>query len=200
MSHERLVRNAAVLIAGVFLSTGCGGRDGLSEKEYGYILFWEVTSADLVWHECTDADQFRGAISAPEFEDNSFIVYRVSDDGDTLVDQDCESIDASTCKDSDLGIVFEKADDGYAFDPPLAVGDELAPNCSLTSDPRWLLDDQGQDLFLDVSLTFGLQGEGTACDGVDENVAKSGTNEFGIDGCTATIEVVGDYYTRRRVP
>ena len=181
----------------MLLLAACGGRDGLSEKEYGYILFWQVASAELVWNECTDADMFRSAISAPEFEDNSFVVYRVADDGQSLIDQDCTAIDAATCMDSDLDIVFEKAGDTYDYDPPMAVGIDLAPGCNLTSDPLWELDDQGQDLFLDVSLTFGLQGDG-ACEGVDENVAKSGSNEFGIDGCVATIEVVGDYYTRRK--
>ena len=192
MNHPRhLLLVAATLLA------ACGGRDGLSEREYGYILFWQVESAELVWDECTDADMFRSAISAPEFEDNSFVVYRVSDDGQSLIDQECTEIDASTCVDSDLDIVFEKNGDVFEFDPPMATGMQLAPGCNLTSDPLWSLDDQGQDLYLDVSLTFGLEGEG-ACEGVDENVAKSGSNEFGIDGCVATIEVVGDYYTRRK--
>lgn len=189
---------AVLCVLAVGLLAACGGRDGLSEKEHGYILFWQVEAAELVWDECTDADMFRSAIAAPEFEDNSFVVYRVADDGQSLIDQDCSEIDAATCKDSDLEIVFERNGDLFEFDPPLAVGMELAPGCNLTTDPLWVLDDQGQDLFLDVGLTFGLQGDG-ACDGVDENVAASGTNEFGIDDCRATIEVVGDYFTRRKL-
>lgn len=185
-----------LLIGAVVVLAACSGRDGLSDSEHGYIFFWQVESAELVWDECTDADQFRSAISAPVFEDNSFVVYRVSEDGESLIDQDCAAIDAATCKDSDLDIVFDRDGDLFRHDPPLAVGGELAPGCSLTTDPLWTIDDQGQVLYLDVSLTFGLQGE-AACDGVDENVARSGTNEFGIDGCVATIEVVGDYHARR---
>ncbi len=187
--------SAALLVA--LTLTACGGRDGPQEREHGFILFWQVQAAELVWRDCTDADQFRSAIAAPTFEDNSFVVYRVSDDGNSLIDQDCTAIDASTCVDSELDIVFQRSGDVFLHDPPLVVGTELAPNCRLTSDPLWTLEDQGQQLSLDVSLTFGLDG-GSACEGVDQNVARSGTNEFGIDGCVATIEVDADYYTRRR--
>lgn len=189
----------AACIAAILLAAGCGGREGLSEKEFGDYFFWAIESAELVWDECTDASDFRGAISAPAFDENSFLVYRVSDDGQSLIDQDCTAIDPATCVDGDLGIVFARDGELFLFDPPAALGTELAPGCRLTTDPLWTLDDQGQAIALDVSITFGLDGE-AACEGVDENIAKTGTNEFGIDGCVATIEVVGDFYARRSAP
>ena len=42
-------RVAVVTLASLFVGCGSCSRDGLSEREYGYIIFWEVASAELVW-------------------------------------------------------------------------------------------------------------------------------------------------------
>lgn len=191
----KTIGRLAILSLGSALILGCGGRDaGPSEREYGQILFWEVTDTELLWDQCTDASDFRGTVEAPEFEENSFIVYRVSDDGSELIDQTCETTDADTCSDSDLNLVFERDGSDYLHDPEPTVGDEVAAGCRLVSDPLWTLSDEGTQLFLDVGLTFSLQGDG--CEGVDENIARTGMNEFGIDGCTTTIAVTADFFRR----
>ena len=181
----------------VLAASACGARDGLSDKDYGKILFWEVIDVELVWTECTDADFLRSSIVAPDFEENSFIIYLVSDDGSRLIDQDCTAVDGATCKDGEFDIVFQEAGGEYHYDPPQASGGEVSPGCSLTIDPLWVLEDEGQQLFLSAGTNFGLQPEvDGACMGVDDNIKASGSNEFGVVGCRASFEVVADYFAR----
>jgi hypothetical protein len=180
-----------VVVVGAF-TCACGPREaGPHEIDFGEVQFWEVAGPGEITfgEECTDADSFRGDIQPPEFQENSFIVFKISDDGDTATAQDCERIDPDTCEDDDLDIVFDRDDHNWTTTLPTQIIATGNPACETEMAQVWTLEDLGETLTLDVDLPTTLVGDPAACAAVEEAIVAEGTNGQGIDGCVVNLHV-----------
>ena len=179
------------------LMLACGPREpGPSETEYGKVFYWKVTGSDLLFgEECTDSDTFRDDLDKPAFEDNSFILYRVSDDGQQAIAQSCETTMASTCDDSDTEIVFDISGNELIYDPPQEVRDIEGTTCDLGADELWTLTDQGETLSAAIDIQFNHVGEAAVCDPIEAALRADSDNGQGIDGCVLTITVDTEFHS-----
>lgn len=181
---------AVVVVAAI--ACACGPREpGPGERELGEVQFWEVTGDGEVsfGDACTDAPSFRDGIEAPEFEPNSFLIFKIAEDGETATAQSCERIDPDTCEDSELDIVFEIDEHTYTATLAPQVTATSSPGCDLQLEQVWTLEDQGETLTLDVDLPATLLGEPGACAAAEAAVIAEGTNGEGIDGCVVNLHV-----------
>lgn len=181
-------------VSAAAMAMGClPERDGPTADDNGAILYWELHTIDTVYDGCSDAPDSPTQIDAPEFQENSFFIYRISEDGSQAITQDCTSTDGGTCSDSDLGIVLTRnRGNTYTWDaPPQQLG-AAAAGCTVIGDELWVFTDNGEDGVLDASVTYELQGEG--CSAYDQSVAEMSPNGEGVDGCTLTIQAEVDHF------
>jgi uncharacterized Zn-binding protein involved in type VI secretion len=176
------------------IACACAPREpGPGERELGEVQFWEVTGDGEVTFgdACTDSPNFRDGIEAPEFEPNSFLIFKIADDGATATAQSCERIDPDTCEDSDVDIVFDIDIEAHTYTATLEtqVTPTSSPGCDLELAQVWTLEDQGETLTLDVDLPAALIGDPAACAAAEAAVIAEGTNGEGIDGCVVNLHV-----------
>ncbi len=186
-----LSRSLVVVVVGI-IAVACGPREpGPGERELGEVQFWEVTGDGEVTFgdACTDSADFRDGIDAPEFEPNSFLVFKIAEDGETATAQSCERIDPDTCEDNELDIVFEIEEHTYTATLDSQVTPTSSLGCDLQLAQVWTLEDEGETLTLDVDLPATLIGDAAACAAAEEAVIAEGTNGQGIDGCVINLHV-----------
>ena len=72
-----------ICLLSLVLLAACGGsrEPGPQASEYGAVTFWEVTALSGSVTSCTDAPDYASATEPPELDENSFLIYRVSEDG-----------------------------------------------------------------------------------------------------------------------
>jgi hypothetical protein len=191
-----IVRAGAIVVA--VIAAACGPREaGPDEREFGEVQFWEVTGDGEITFgpECTDAESFRGDITPPEFQPNSFLVFKLSDDGSTATAQDCERIDPDSCVDDELDIVFEVDVDSHTYTTalPTQIIPTGNPACDIEMAQTWTLEDLGETLTLDVDLPTTLVGDPAACAAAEEAIAAEGSNGQGIDGCVVNLHVETEF-------
>lgn len=179
------------------LVAACARTPGPHRVDFGEVQFWEASGDGEVTFgdACTDADSFRDDITAPEFPANSFLMFRIAEDGETAVAQDCTRIDTSTCVDNELGLVFEIDVDAHTYTAELApqVLATSSPQCDMELGQTWTLEDLGETLTLDMDLPTTLVGDPAACAAVETAVVDQGTNGQGIDGCIVNLHVDTEY-------
>ena len=194
-------RIAMVVVVAVVAA--CGPREpGPSEVEFGETQFWEVSSdGTLTFGDaCTDAASFRDEIAPPEFAPNSFVVFKIADDGATAILQDCERIDPSSCQDDELNLVFDIDASAHTYTaegPPLRQDLDSVEDCDLELTQLWTLVDKGETLTLDLEMTTTLVGDEAACADLDQSASEQGTNGQGFDGCVLNIGVETTFTTSR---
>jgi hypothetical protein len=178
----------------------CGPREpGPHEFERGEVAYWQVTSSELKWgHLCSDKEGGIDQVEEPEFEENSYIMYLLSDDGSQATAQNCETLQASTCADSETGIVFDVDGNTLTWNPEPEITD-VAGDCDLQSDEIWTLTDEGESAELVVGLVFSLVGEQGACDLLQSDLQAEAPNGQGLEGCTMDLEI-GLAFDRSRTP
>lgn len=181
------------LVCLLSLVVACGPRaPGPHEAEYGEVFYWEVTGSELdIGLRCTDAPSFRDKLAAPEFEENTYLMYRVEADGRTAVLQDCETLDASTCVDNDLELVFEIDGNELVADPEPEVRDIENSDCDLEGDELWTVLDRGETMKLTFETTFHLVGDADACAALEAQAEAQAPNGEGFNDCTITLEAEG---------
>ena len=178
------------------LTAACGPREaGVTESDHGSIFYWEVTSADSTFNdECTDDEDLREA-STPNFEENTFIIYRVADDGQTAISQDCDTTSASSCSDDDDPIVFDIDGTELIYDPGPEVEDVENSACDLQNDQRWVLTDNGETMTMALELLFNHVGDVDLCAAVEQQLEAQSGNGQGLDGCAITLNVEAEFHS-----
>jgi hypothetical protein len=148
------------VLALVLSTTACGPREaGVTERDHGRIFYWEITGAEATYgDDCTDDEEFREG-SAPQFEENSFIIYRVADDGQTATSQDCTTTNASSCSEDVDAQVYDINGTELLYDPGPEVEDIEGSDCDLQNDQRWLLTDNGETMTAEIELLFNHVGD-----------------------------------------
>jgi len=178
----------------LFLSlTACSREAGPSTDEHGLIFYWQVTSSDIAWgQQCSDAEDFRADLGPLAFEQDTYVVYRVSDDGTQAFDQLCGTTDSSTCVDGD--VVFDIDGHDLVYDPDaVRTPIENGGSCMLDADDRWVLTDQGATLDFGLEILFTLAGPSADCDPIQADLEDSAPNGLGIDGCLVTLSATADF-------
>ena len=178
-----------VMAAAATVLMACGPRKPGPEAEQ--IYFWHVRASTLEFGQCSDDPEFRKDINPLEFGDNSYIVFKVAKDVQTAKQQTCESLSASTCTDTQGGIVFDIAGTELTFsrefkDPIGMTG------CSLQQNENWTFRDEGLAFSLDIANVLTLTDATTACDNVDANLKLKSPNMQGVSGCVITWKLTGD--------
>ena len=177
---------AAVVMVAVS-TLGClGPRDpGPLEEEFGQVLFWEVTSTSLGDEGCTDDPAFQDTLSLPPLEENTYFMYRVSDDGKTAVAQDCAELDADSCVAVD-DITFDIDGHEHVWSPePESI--TRSPVCEVFGRQVWRFDDQGTDGTLDILIDFPFEGTDNGCAELDADMAAQSTNGLGLASCEISL-------------
>lgn len=194
MSSKILSLVAPVLAC--MLLTACGPREaGVTETDHGAIFYWEITAAEAAYgDECTDDEEFREG-SAPQFEENSFIIYRVSDDGQTATSQDCSTTDAASCTEDVDAQVYAIDGTELLYDPGPEVEDIEGSDCDLQNDQRWLLTDSGETMTAEIELLFNHVGDVNLCAAIEEQLESESGNGQGLDGCTITLNVDAEFHS-----
>jgi hypothetical protein len=184
------------LIAVGALITACAPREaGPHESEYGETFFWEVVGSDVTFGDaCTDAEEFRDDIQPIEFEENTFLIYKLSDDGSQAVAQDCTTTQAESCTDSDVDITFGVTGNQLEWEAEPAVNPIDGSLCDLEAQQVWTLTDRGETLDMEVALSFSLVGDVTACDELQSQAEADSPNGEGLDQCEVTMLIDTEFY------
>ncbi|MEE8408996.1 MAG: hypothetical protein V3T05_05285 [Myxococcota bacterium] len=191
-------RNVIMAVAALAIGA-CGERDaGPHEHEYGEITFWLVTGSNVSFATCTDSGNWQAAVEPPAIEENSFLIYLLSEDGTTAAAQDCTTTKASSCGPSSTGIVFEVSGHTLTYDSAGTTRPIQGSTCELEGDELWTITDLGETASMAVDIAFGLVGDPTACAQLDADVIADSSNGNGIDGCVVTLGVEMEFHSSSR--
>jgi hypothetical protein len=185
------MKNALVALWLGALLVGCAPREpGPHESEFGEVTYWQVIGSALKWgHLCTDEAGGIDQVEAPTFEDNSYLMYRLSEDGTEAVAQTCDTLSASTCSDSETDIVFSVEGNALVWDPEPELTDLEASDCDLQVDEKWTITDDGESGEMVAALVFSLVGNEAQCAQLQADAAAEAPNGQGLEGCTMNIEL-----------
>ncbi len=193
-----MTRNLIMTVTALAIGA-CGERDaGPHEHEYGEITFWRVTASNVSLAACTDSGNWQTAVEPPAIEENSFLIYLLSEDGTTAAAQDCTTTLASSCGTSSTGIVFDVSGHTLTYDPAATTRPIQGSTCELEGDELWTITDAGETASMAVDVAFGLVGDPTACAQLDAAVIADSPNGNGIDGCVVTIGVEMEFRSSSR--
>jgi hypothetical protein len=184
MPRVRLL--TAVLTA--FSACGGGAGNGLVPNA---VYFWQITSSTVEFGQCSDEPTFRMNTQPLSFNDNSYVIYRVSADGKKATTQECARLDATTCKDAARPIVFDVAGRELTFtrvskDPVGMTG------CNLQQNETWTLTDAIKTMTLEIANVLSLVDSPPACDAVEADLKSRSPNMLGVQGCVVTFKLTGD--------
>lgn len=180
----------------LLLPTGCDMEraPGPHESEYGTVLFWSIADDQLTWGEsCSDADELRGALNVPQLQEDSFLMYRLSEDGGQAVLQDCTSTDASTCVDSEADVVLEVDGNTLTADRGIQSSDIEDADCRLEQNELWTLTDEGETLVFLRELHIDLEGD--ECPSFESWLEEQSPNGEGIVGCVVSLQADAIFYS-----
>jgi hypothetical protein len=183
---SRLVVSASILAL-----AGCGGSPS-NALTPNAVYFWQITSSTVEFGQCSDDASFRMDAQPIAFTDNSYLIYRVSQDGKTAVTQECARLDANTCKASANPITFTIAGRELTF-----TRQSKAPigmtGCNLQQSETWTLADKGnKTMTLDIANTLSLVDSPPACDAVEADLKMRSPNMLGVEGCVVTFKLTGN--------
>ena len=186
-----------VVLTFAVLSAASGGVErspGPAEEERGEVFYWLVTSSDLTWgEECSDSESLREDVGPVEFEENSYLIYEVSDDGTEAVAMDCTSTDASSCTESDLDIRFVIDGSTLKYQPEPDVKDIEGSDCDLEGTQTWTIEDQGETGTFALDVGFALIGDVDDCAAHQAALEAQSDNGKGLDGCVVTYDIGLEY-------
>jgi len=173
------VRQLLFLIAAAVLSA-CGGPS---------IVFWQAGTSTVDFaSNCSDEMTFRNSIMPVSVDSNSYLIYRIEKDGKTATVLDCDTLDASTCKNSKSGITFTIAGKEL-FRTDTNKSAITGSTCNLLDTTNWTLTDMGKTLTMEQAHVLSLVDDATACMSVDSNYKAASPNMMGLDGCQVTYHL-----------
>ncbi len=157
------------------------------------VFFWRLTESSLAFGACTDDPRFRDDVTPFAIGENSFIIYRVSEDGKAAATLSCTHVDVSTCAESADHIPWEVA--GQELTRSQTFTDSVADaGCDMQQVVTETLIDKGQTMTLDVvnvlTLINTTPGSGV-CEDLDAATRSRSTNGFGVEGCVISRQLKG---------
>ncbi len=170
---------------------------GPHESEHGKILFWSITEDELVWGEsCSDREQVRDSLSVPQLQEDSFLVYQLSEDGESATLMDCTSTDPGTCSVSAADVVFDVTGNTLAADRGLELVSIADVDCEIAQQQIWTLTDAGETLEFVRDLHLDLQGD--ECEDFEAWLRQESPNGQGFVGCVITLAAQAEFYSARQ--
>lgn len=173
--------------------TACGTRDaGPHADEQGRVTFWEVSALTSTVSDCTDDPEFESATAPPALEENSFLMYRVSDDGTQAQSMSCTETRADSCTEGDL--LFEVSGSTLSLErePELIT---TVGACNVEGVQTWTVVDGGTTGSLDVEMSFLFSGDVDDCDAAEDILSNDSTNGFGLVDCSVTLSADLEFFT-----
>jgi hypothetical protein len=161
---------------------------GPLDDEVGKVTYWRVSSSSSTIDSCTDAAMWSDAVKAPDFKDNSFLMYKVLEGKKSALMQSCETTSASTCvDDEDMTLwTIDGNTLSYASEAVTISGDE---QCDYLLRPSWTLIDQGEKAQWTVDMVFEAHPDKSDCDAFDASIQAASSNGSGILGCSIRLDV-----------
>lgn len=161
---------------------------GPLDDEVNAVTYWRVTDSSATVEQCTDAAQWSDAVTAPEFKDNSFLMYKVLEGKKEALMQSCDTTSASSCSDDKDGATWsiDQHTLSYQSDPVTISGDA---KCDYLLQPTWTLVDKGETADWTVDLVFQAHPDKSDCVDFDAAVKKDSTNGHGILDCRIQLKV-----------
>jgi hypothetical protein len=147
---------ASSLLAGVVISAcGLEREPGPSPNEFGGFFFWQVSGEGQI--DLSDACGPE-PLAPPDLPPNSYLVYQVSEDGKSATAQDCERVQASSCKRSDVDLVFDVK--GHTLSAQTTEAAEpITDTCDNAIHFDWTVIDEGTTADFSVSVKSVLSGD-----------------------------------------
>ena len=153
--------------------------------------FWQVKTSTIEFGACSDEPSFRAPLTPIEITDNTFVIYKVSHDGKTATSQQCTSLDAKSCTDSDSPKVFDITGRDL-----IRTETQKAPigttGCSLQQTETWTLTDATRLMTLELVNVLTLVDSPPACDQVEADMKARSPNMLGVEGCVITSRLTGE--------
>ena len=138
------------LLSLVFLAACGGSREpGPQASEYGAVTFWEVTALSGSVTSCTDAPDYASATEPPELDENSFLIYRVSEDGSSATSMSCTETRASSCTEGELSFAVQGSTLETTVGPTAVT---TVGACEIASVQAWSIVDEGDTATLTVKI------------------------------------------------
>ena len=159
----------------------------------GTTYFWNITGSTIEWGSlCSDNAMFRTPMAIP-FTADSYVIYKISDDGKKAVSQECSTLNSASCRPQDGGTVFDIAG------TELSSTDEGRepgnfPNCVVLTTVQSTLTNSDPAMTLTISGTLSLVDDPPACDKMQANIVGASPNGQGYQGCTLTRTLTGTRY------
>jgi len=149
------------------------------------VTYWKVLGSSGSNANCTDGGDWEEVVGGPKFSDGSYFMYRVESGSDLATGQDCESLDPSTCVDSDLEWVIN----GHTltYEPEVDTLD-LTGDCDLLFTAVWTIMDEGESGLFSLEMSFDYTGDSSVCDALEADIVAASTNGFGLDDCVVTLD------------
>jgi hypothetical protein len=180
--HLTLPLASAVLLGSACVPAGPLSANGVS--------FWEITTSAVSYQGCSDSRAFHDAVPHWDVE-GAFLVYRVSPDGTSAVQQACDRVDAASCLAATDGLTWTI--DGATLRTVQEVRDALdASGCQLVQQQRWAMTPVQAEIQIIVTSTLSLVGAASACDPIQAAVQARAPNGQGLDGCVVTYRLAGE--------
>lgn len=176
-------------LAAALLLLACGpGKPGPQANQ---TYFWRITSSTVAFNDnCSDEPEFRAMNGAIEVKENSYVVYKGSEDAKKATLMSCEQLDPNTCTPAKSGVVFDVAgaELTYAFELRTFTGSGM---CNILDTQSWILTDKLSTMELQISDTLQLVDDPPICDQIEANAKMRAPNGKGFEGCTITFTVTG---------
>lgn len=183
------MHNPSCFVVTLALLSACGPRQpGPAESEFGRFFFWQVENSKKSQEKCTDSPRWRDNLDVPRFQEGSFFVYQVAEDGRTAVAQQCNTFNPRTCTAIDA-IQFEVNKHAlrqiFTAEPQPFANTE----CTLGLQETWTMVDGGPVGSLTLGFDFSLLGSEEQCGPVDPLIILDSPNGRGIDGCHIELRI-----------
>ena len=158
---------------------------GPLEEEYGLVTYWHVTNSTSELTSCTDSADWSSAVTAPEFGDNSYLMYKVVD-ATSALSQSCSTLDVSSCTDD--GDTWTISGNVLTFvdEPSTITGDD---SCDYTLQPTWTVTDNGETALFNIDMVFSADETKSDCASLDDSIKEASPNGNGLLDCNINIDV-----------
>lgn len=154
--------------------------------------FWNITGSSIEWGNlCSDETAFRTSARAQDFTSDSYLIYRISDDGKQAVSQSCTRIDPASCVPADGGIVWSVAGSELSFSDEHRQETGVGA-CALVETQQWTLVDQGSTMERTIVDTLSLVDDQPNCDRVESQTKARAPNGQGYQGCQIVWRMTGN--------
>lgn len=167
---------------------GCGASEG---PRPGTTYFWHLTQSTVEFGgACSDAQDFRESTPPIALTANTYLVYRVSDDGHEAVAQTCDRRDSATCRDSEEG--FRWSVSGLELSMSRSLTEPVgSSSCTLVQSQQWTMTHRFEALTAKIASLLSLAPTSPACDAVETDLKARSPNQLGVTGCEVVFVLSG---------